>query len=176
MQQRQDTQRTWNIQRRVPFHSVPARQRIFDGCRQRVSQMERPRHVGRGNDHDELFVGRFVHGRGGIARVVPAGLPPILPGGLDRAGVVAVFHGDGRQILLLTFWRCVYKLGLGGGNLGLLFLFIASFGLIPVDLLLWFAFVLGEFLQLAFGQFGLRKRRAFRKICRHGGKLTVSST
>lgn len=116
--------------------------------------MERPGHIRWRYDHDKLFLGGFAHGRGGVARVVPASFPPLLPSGFDGTGVVAIVDRS-QKILLLTLRRCVYKFWFRRRHLDFFLLFL--FGLIPVDFFL-FPFALGKLFQLA-----LRKLWCFRR-------------
>lgn len=138
---------TRHVQSGMALHPMPSGQRILHGSRQRMAQMERSGNIGRGDDHDELFIVRPALGGLWIARVVSLGLPPVLPGSLDGVGMIPIVHGS-RHVLLLALGGLVNKLLLRGRCrliLGLLCLgLLATASLAPVGLLLLLALYASE--------------------------------
>mmetsp|Transcript_40371 Transcript_40371/g.126313 ORF Transcript_40371/g.126313 Transcript_40371/m.126313 type:complete len:470 (-) Transcript_40371:49-1458(-) len=116
--------RAGDVQRHVAAHAVPAREAVLDGRRQRVPEVQAARHVRRRDHHDELPLVRHALGVRRVRGVVPRGLPPILPCGLDGQGLVAREHLRA-HVLLLALGRRVHELDALGVVLLLLLLALA---------------------------------------------------
>lgn len=127
---------TRNIKSSVPLHPMPTSHRIFDSRRERVSQMERSRHIWRRNNHDKLFVSRPSFGSLWVAGIVARSLPPVLPRGLYSRWMVTIVHRDLGQILLFAFGCRIDVSRLGWGDLSfLLLLWLSPLGLFLLSLL-----------------------------------------
>lgn len=155
----QCTRLTGNIQGGMTLHPMPPRQSILYRGRQRMPQMQTPRHIRRWNHHDKFLPWGLALRLLGIAGIKTTGLPPILPCGLDGGGVIGIGHGGGRKVFFVTLGGGIYEFwfregGYRGGSLfGICFVFVVLVGLAPGGFFFLLALVFGEFLEGVFGEF-----------------------
>mmetsp|Transcript_17201 Transcript_17201/g.58143 ORF Transcript_17201/g.58143 Transcript_17201/m.58143 type:complete len:299 (+) Transcript_17201:2324-3220(+) len=97
--------RARHVQSRISAHAVPPSQPVLNRGSQGVAQMQRPRHVGRRDDHGEASFFRDEGRRFGVAAVVARGLPVLLPRSLHRRRVVRLGHDLGKLLALAEHRR-----------------------------------------------------------------------
>jgi hypothetical protein len=101
----------------APVHAVPAGEAVLDGRGEGVAQVERARHVGRRDDHDEAAGLARGRGGGGVGGVEALLRPPRVPRGLDGLRVVGGEHLAGEVLHLAGGGRVDVVVPLHGGLL-----------------------------------------------------------